>query len=637
MAETRKGLSYADVPKSHRGQLLWRYFMTMKTREPEQCRALENACKRSVLLYFNTYVWLDEPRSYPNCVPFNTYGFQDQYINTLVKNIRTSGNNEFEDKIYDVGVDKSRTMGITWCALGTFDWFWRFFPNSQFLLISKKETDVDKSGSMKALMPKLDYIEERMPNAMQVRGRNHNQNHGRSKLLVYNLKNRSSITVESSNPNAGRSGRYLSVLRDEEGFAEYGESITAACTETTNVQNRVSTANGIANSFYKAKKAGLIDWFTFHWSIHPEYRKGLYEYKNGKTRIIDQEWHQRYRNAKKHKYPFVMGPTHADPGVAWEFLRSPWFDRRCERYANDPYKIAQELQISHHGTGSPYFQAKTIAELRRKHGRPPNWQGSINELVGKDFNDSDVRQNRAKCWFDPIGHRPPQKTSYTFGIDISTGTGASDSAISVIDDASREKVFQFITNGVLPERFAMLTHALSNWFTTPAGAPFIAWDQGGPGLPYGAKMIEIGGMNIFYYKPKDRKDARYEKRPGLPAGGANGGVKALVFDQFRSALFGGWHITHSVDCFDQCLEYTYPDTLRGAPTHIASKESQDVSGRGEQHGDIVVSEVIAFVAASDRPMPQPIKPEFPVNSFGWRREQRRKAQRERSGAQVGDW
>jgi hypothetical protein len=77
--------------------------------------------------------------------------------------------------------------------------------------------------------------------------------------------------------------------------------------------------------------------------------------------------------------------------------------------------------------------------------------------------------------------------------------------------------------------------------------------------------------------------------------------------------------------------------VNAAPQHVASKSSRDASGKGEQHGDVVVSEIIAFVAALDRPLPQPQLPAAPVGSFAWRKKQWAAEQRRLANARVGEW
>jgi len=627
-------LSYSDVPKTHKGQLLWRYFMVMQTHDKRRRKAIENACRRSVLFHINTFIWINEPRKHPNCVPFNTYEYQDDMISTFVDNVRKAATTEFDDEIYDMLVEKSRTMGVTWAALAPIDWFWRFHPRSMFLLISKKEDDVDKRGDMRALMSKLDYIEEHMPNAFRVRGRMHNQHHGRSHLLIYNLYNNASITGESANANAGRSGRYLGVLRDEEAFAEHGDKITAACTETTLVQLRVSTPNGTANSFYRARKDNLVKVFSFHWSIHPLYSKGLYEYKDGVVNIKDQKWHDDYHKEREKYYVCQHEPTCADPGTAWQWKRSPWFDQRCKRYGTNPKDISQELQISYHGTGSPYFQIHKLTKVRERHAVDPVWQGELADIIPVDIIDGDARENRCKAWVDILGGSAPQTTTYTMGCDIGTGTGSSDTAITVVDDSSRRKVFEFFSNGILPEEFAEKVVApIYKAFVTALGVPFISWDQGGPGIPFGAKILSLGSMQVYYYRHRDQRGSKVERRPGLPAGG---NCKSIAFERFRTALFGGYYITPSKETYLQATEYVYPDASAGAPYHVASKETNESSGRGEQHGDVLVSEVVACIALEERPAPQPLKQKVRPGSLAWRQAQRKNAEALQSSSSV-EW
>jgi len=612
------------IPRKGKMHLAWRYFVYNRCRqEPRYQPVFKAACRRSALFYVNTFAWVLEPRKVPSTLPMATWDFQDDLIKKIVTKIRESASDPEPGKVYDLIIEKSRTMAVTWTCLAVFDWFWRFFPNCNFLAISEKETKVDRIGDMSALFPKLDFIEERLPSFLQVRGTRHDQYHGRRHLVVYNMANGSSITGESANADAGRSGRYLSVLRDEEGAAPWGEKITEALIPATRCQLRVSTARGTGNSFYAARKAALasqggVEVVTLHWSKHPEYSRGLYEWDGRDIRVLDGQWHAVYSGHKNRKYPFRREPTFADPGAPWEYLRSPWFDAECERAKENPRSISQELQISYLGSGSPFFSAVKLAELRKKYARRPSFVGYLEDLLGEPVVDADVRPDRTLCWFQVIGKRPPQKTTYTLACDIGTGTGVSDSSISVGDDRLKTKVFEFYSNGILPEQFAVVVSQVARFFTTAEGKPFVAWDAGGPGQSFGARFLQVEPTASVYWHRTAGTDKR-ARLPGVHFAGMAGKPKLDLFTAFRTALFGTWYNTPSNTLYEQASEYVYSD--RGLPEHVAAIKTEEAEGRGEQHGDVVCSEVVLHEAMQHRPQPVPVQATVPFGSLAWRRQE----------------
>jgi uncharacterized membrane protein (DUF106 family) len=57
------------------------------------------------------------PRKNPSTIPFITYAYEDKLILELVDAIHNQN---------EILVEKSRDMGVTWCVLLVFAWFWQF-------------------------------------------------------------------------------------------------------------------------------------------------------------------------------------------------------------------------------------------------------------------------------------------------------------------------------------------------------------------------------------------------------------------------------------------------------------------------------------------------------------------------------
>lgn len=574
------------------------------------------SCCHDPRFYINTFCYTLDPRNEIPATPFITYDFQDAFLSLMQYNAKCSQSDK--TRRWDLGVDKSRDMGISWTTLYFLDWVWRFDKNRTMRVISSKKERVDGTDDDDALFPKLDFNEERLPSSLSVRADNHEPDAGRLAMGIANRPKYNQIKGEASSADAGRGGRSYVAFRDEEASAKYGGDITKALNQTTRMQIRVSTPKGIDNSFYRAKTITNIDWMTFHWSLHPEKSIGLYSSERGVITIIDQEWHDAHPD-----YKCRNEATHADPGSPFEFLRSPWFDGECDG-ADSFQDIAQEIQISYLGTGNPFFQNDQLALLRVRNGQDPIAKGELLDFMpdkylyedeGKlQFKDRDARRDKAKLWFNPVpGKMVPQNTTYTMAADIASGNGGgSDSSLSIADDRTKEKVFEYRSNGITPEDFARLCVAIYRWFSTE-GAPFFAWDQGGPGGPFGTKVMEYPELDVFYYKKKDELKAKSGRRPGMPS---NREIKKSIFSHYRDELFYGEFITHSVESYNQAQQFVHDG--HGGIVHNASQSAEEKSDTGIQHGDVTTSEVILVWAMKNRPEPMPIITEPQEGTLAYR-------------------
>jgi len=582
-------------------------------------RCILASCRNDVRFFVNTFCYTSNPRADKAILPFITYEFQDVLLSLLQYNSFQSLKRENLYRRWDVGIDKSRDMGITWTVLYFIDWVWRFSENRPIRCISSKEDRVDKTDDEDALFQKLDFNEARMPPSLSIRGDNHDAQHGRPLMNVINSRRGNQIRGEASGPNAGRGGRNFVAFRDEEAAASNGMEITRSLSHTTRMQIRVSTPNGVGNSFHTAKTGGGTDWITLHWSLHPEKAEGLYSIQGGRVEYVDKEWHSEHK-----EYKTVVNPTHADPGAPWEFLRSPWFDGE-ERAADSVQDIAQEIQISYLGSGSPFFRSDKLAEARIRNVRAPNNVGDILDFIpdsclnGEEerlrFTDRDVRRDKLKLWFSLSKGLVPQNTTYTMGIDVASGNGGgSDSCISIADDTTKEKVAEYRSNGITPEDFAQLCVAMYRWFTTSLGVPFMAWDQGGPGGPFGTKVLEHD-VDVFYYKARDERNPKPGRRPGVPS---NRGIKKELFSDYRDAIFNGGFFTPSPESYQQAEQFVHDG--KGGITHIVSKTTDNMADTGEQHGDVTTSEVILVRAMLERPEPMPVYREPESGTLAYRRQ-----------------
>lgn len=260
-------------------------------------------CKNDCKFFLNNFVWIMNARSETaedKDVMFLLYPYQEYAVDEIVKAI-TEG--------YDIPIEKSRDMGLSWLLIGIFVWGWHFHA-WDLLVGSQKFENVDTVGNIKSLIEKARFIIERMPSWMRPKMKY--RVHDKNGVLIHPTNN-ATLAGESNNTNFGRSDRRKAILFDE--FSSWVLSDKAAwqsCSSTTKCRIPLSTPNtrGTNCHFYtilnNAKKKGLPH-LTLHWSLNPVFNVGLYIDENNK-------------------------------------LRSPWYDNEVNR-ATDIAEVYQELDI----------------------------------------------------------------------------------------------------------------------------------------------------------------------------------------------------------------------------------------------------------------------------------------------------
>lgn len=167
-------------------------------------------CKEDPLFYMNIFGWVQEPRPEDplsgTSLMFIMYPFQIEAMKRLV--------DAYAER--DCVIDKSRDMGASWLLVYLYDWAWRFLPGQNLLMTSRNEDYVDKTGNMKALFQKIDFIDDRLPQFLRPATPRAKM---RSKMHLENPDNASKIDGESTTGNAGRGDRRTSMIQDE--FAAY--------------------------------------------------------------------------------------------------------------------------------------------------------------------------------------------------------------------------------------------------------------------------------------------------------------------------------------------------------------------------------------------------------------------------------
>ena len=442
-------------------------------------------------------------------------------------------------------------MGASWIVLLVLLWFWQFHKDNSFLLGSRVEDLVDKRGNPKSLFWKLDYALKHQPNFL-VPPKN------RTSLNLENLSENSVINGESTTGEFARGDRRTAVMLDEFGMVKEGHHILRSTRDVTACRIFNSTTKGANNAFAeqyrKMKPQGKV--LEFHWSKHPAKTDGYWYDEKGK-------------------------------------IHSPWYEEECARSANKQ-EIAQELDMDFLGSNYQFFEAHTLTKYVEQHCKAPFVVGNIDYDLesyeaGKFIRDELGGQLR--LWFLPSSDGTPPLGDYVIGADISMGTGASDSVLSVYERSRRVKMAELINNTTPPDRFGLYAVCLANWFKGENGPAHLIWESNGPGAAFGDAVVESGFRNMFMDRSEDLL-----KRQSLNPGWHSGPQKKItLLSRYRTALAYSEIINYSAVAVRQCYEYIY-DVANQRVVHARSVDNVDPSASKDNHGDCVIADALGWHA-----------------------------------------
>jgi hypothetical protein len=574
------------VPKELVSNLHWRANVLERAMSDIGfASAMREACAHDPVFFLNSFGWTYNPKehsAHPKR-PFILHPFQDDSTLELILAIGD----------HDLLIEKSRTMGASWMCIAAPAWCWLFHPGQSFLFSSRVEDYVDKPGNPKALFWKLDYLLRNLPKWLLPEGFSFGLH--RSRMHIENPENGSVIDGESTTPNLARGDRRSAILLDEFGVVECGKEVLKSTRDATQCRIFNSTASGVTTAFY-AMRQTEIKKLRLHWSSHPVYRAGLYTTDdNGDLKLLDPIG-----------YPEVYLPT-LDGKV-----RSPWYDKECSRAASSQ-EIAQELDIDYGGTGYRYFTAPLIEEAIRKYARPPMLVGELeyDDTTGDPirFVEKEKGHLRLWCLLDGSGN-PTIEHKTSMGVDVSAGTGASNSCLQGYDVSLSAKVFEYVNPYIRPEQFAKQAFAIASWF----GKSYMIWESGGPGRQFGSRIIELGYGNIYLRKNDESLSGRISDVPGFATTPT---TKALLLGEYRAAVEKGDCINRSKEAMDETLEYIFsPD---GGIEHSRSSNKDDPSGAKANHGDRVMADALAWKLCKERPsFTVASAPAVPIGCLRWR-------------------
>jgi len=518
-------------------------------------------CSRDFLFWVNTFVWTYNPKltPAPTEIPFITYDFQDWALLQADDSIdRPQDDGTFgQDILFE---KSSRDMGASWMCILPIAWRWQFREMQSFLMVSRKEEYVDKTGDPKCLFWKLDYIHKNQPGWLLPSGcGGDRKNPHRSKLHLRNPENGSVVDGESTTGDVARGDRRTAILLDEFAFVENGNKVLSSTGDATNCRLFNSTPNGAGNGFYAVRERKGVNRLRLHWSIHPDKAKGLYYDENGKP-------------------------------------RSPWYDRECERRAS-ALEIAQELDIDYLASGSQFFDVEVIDQIKNTDVCDPTHRGDVvfNKETAEFKEFISDESGKLRLWCDLVNGKPSIETNYSVGVDIATGTGASNSVISIADSNTGEKVGEWSDPHTDPSKLGYYAVALCHWFSGECGNAFMTWESNGPGRIFGKTVIDLGYRYIYYKRNENSLD---KKQSDIPGWQSSRDSKLTLLGEYRRALAKKEFINRHLAAISECEDYVY--LAGGGVAHQASQDTEDPSGARDNHGDRVIADALAFFGCAEQ-------------------------------------
>jgi hypothetical protein len=479
---------------------------------------------------FNTSFWVYEARNSAGLrnLPFILRPAQIDALDALKDAI---------DNRHDLIIDKSRDEGATELICKLFILYWLLVPDTTFLVGSRKEELVDKTGDHKALFSKMLYAVSHLPTWMQPKIVEKTFRHLR------NPDTNSSIDGEATNENFGAGDRRTAIMVDELGRIDYkiAQCIIENLSDTSDCNIFNSTHfYGTGHPYNKLLRSGKLPVVVLPWERNPNKNKGMYRSPDyGCIEIKDLDYYKdicpkvfkkigvletiKVSDLNKEllvKYPAKLQQINfiADGGEKNEGgWRSIWYDKE-EAERSSRRDVAQNIDRSPMGAGDQFFDPGVLRRIRLDYIRPPECRGEVVYKVDetgkiKDFSIKFVEnfgKERLQWWGELIDERPNQNHNYVVACDISLGTGSSNSVAGIYDVNERTKVGSWICPNTPPEEFADQSVAICKWVGGETRKAFLIWEASGVGESFGKRVIRQN--YAFAYTTTDESTKRRKKK-----------------------------------------------------------------------------------------------------------------------------
>lgn len=627
------------IPTEYKANLRFRdAVLLVAAHDPVVQKKLMKACREDFLLWIKLFVWQSNPlKDEQHAVgPFIPYEYQEHAITAQPKDRYDDANKGllwcYHNK-KTMAVQKSRTLGASWIMLMFQVWLCLFFRHRQCLNISRNEAAVD-DGTPDSLFWKMKFINKYLPRWMTgdfKTKKNQEGNVDEQKLYIGYEKQSSVIKGEASTERAGVGGRASFVNVDEFSKIQKAIQVRQRTANTADFRVFTGTHEGVGTEFFRLtdhEQSPEIVVQTWHWTMHPEMRRGMYmaDPATGLLVILDKTYEFPLG------YPFILdgSPTGGyAPGI-----RSPYYDKKSDEIGNSR-GVAMELDIDPMGATKQFFNQVMLRNLISSCIAPTEWDLECDETGKPALPYKLVRKpgGPLKLWIT-LEHGnlvPPAK--YVAGSDISWGTGATNTCLSIVNSITGLKVAEYVRPDIEPTPFAYVVFALCKLFTDENGqGPLFAWEMQGPGIAFAKTFLSLGYRNV-YCQGSESPHTLKTKRSVTPGWVPSAAAIVQLLNEYEVALRSKRFTNYSVEALKECLNFKYNDS--GGLEHANIESRDDPSGARVNHGDRVIADSLANKMCGEISYAAPTADvilAIPENSIAGRR-----ANRDNASHSVSSW
>lgn len=563
------------------------------------------------------------------------------------------------DNEHDVGINKSRKQGASELCVKVFTLKALLEELSHFILGSRKEDLVDKSGDLYTLFAKADSVMQYLPSwwkkqcGYRVKDGTNTDPDNRTHLLMRIPYNNSRLSGEATNESFSAGSRGTGALLDEFGRNDYSiaESIEGSIHDVTGCVVYSSTHwLGQNHPFNLALKKPSTTVINLMWYSNPEENMGLYETPEpGKIQICDLAYYQErcpdvfttvspeqvlhYDDIKDQLSKGMKFVADGLKGIPSPF-RAPWFDQQEEKRKGNKRDFICNVCGTALGSAESPFDHAILADIKKKHIRRPDLKGEL--IFDLDDSDRVIEDSMVFCpgrgakrlrwWGELLFGRPDQRHNYVVAADPSYGLGSANSAAIIIDVNTHEQIGSWADANTKPEEFADQLVALAYWIGGITEC-YVIWEStGGCGSMLGQRIVYQGYTNVYTQR---REDSKTRKKTNKYGWNATGKTKDALLGELGIALSGGLSdvseykalIIRDHALHEELCDYIFKEKGSGA---VCSSKADLSTGALERHGDRVIAAGLCVLAYKEQ---QPGNAEdtvdTPHGSFAYYQEQRK--------------
>lgn len=600
-------------------------------------------CRSYIPIAFNTSFFTYDPRKVPSerNQPFNLRPNQVIGAEDLIGCIDTGCN---------VGINKNRGEGASEICVKTFMAKCLLEELSHFIVGSRVEELVDKSGDLYTLFAKADSVLEYLPSWWKKQC-GYTPKNDRTHRLIRIPYNNSRFTGVTTNESFNAGSRGTGILLDEFGRVDHGtaKAIEGSVHDVSPCVVYSSTHwLGKEHPFNKALLRPSVKNINLMWYENPTENMGLYDTSEpGQYRVLDEG----YYKDKDLSTALVLGhidewsPTEKRIQFVADGLkgipsphRSPWFDQQEDERKGDKRDFYCNVCGTALGASDTPFDHTVLADIKKKHIRRPDLKGEL--VFDLDNNDRVIEDSMTFCpgrgakrlrwWGELSFDRPNQRHNYIIACDPSYGLGSANSAAVIVDVNTHEQVGAWTDANTKPEEFADQMVALAYWIGGVTDCYLIWESSAGCGSMLTNRIAFQGYTNVYTQRREDSKTRKKTQKWGW---NATGKTKDFLLGELGVALSGGLSevseykalVIRDAALHEELCDYIFKEKGSGA---VCSSKADLSTGALERHGDRVIAAGLCVLAYKEQqPGDMVDAVNRPFGSFGYYEDQRAEKER----------